>query len=62
MRAATLLLLASALLATLAWAFWHYLGADGFGAMSIIAILVLGVDNARLRAQLRAQRQDRAAP
>jgi hypothetical protein len=62
MREATWLLLASALLATLAWAFLHYLGADGFSAMPIIAILVLGVDNARLRVRLRAQREEGAAP
>ena len=57
-----MLLLASALLALLAWAFWHYLGTDAFSAMSIIAILLLGVDNARLRVKLRASREERSAP
>jgi uncharacterized membrane protein YoaK (UPF0700 family) len=58
MKDTVLLLLTSALFAALAWAFWHYLGNDAFSAMSIIVIVVLGAQNARLRKQLRAGRGD----
>lgn len=59
MKDVALLCLASALFATLAWAFWNYLGDDGFSAIALIALVILGADNARLRSQLRASRDDR---
>lgn len=62
MRDAVSLLLASALFAALSWAFWHYLGDDAFDAISIIAIVILGAENARLRKQLRAVRGDQEIP
>lgn len=55
MKDAALLFLASALFATLAWAFWNYLGDDGFGAIAAVAIVA---DNARLRKQLHASKVD----
>lgn len=59
MKDVALLCLASALFATLAWAFWNYLGDDGLSAIAIIALVIVGADNARLRSQLRANREDR---
>jgi acid phosphatase family membrane protein YuiD len=59
MKDVTTLLLASAVFSALAWAFWHYLGNDGFTAISTIAIVILLADNARLRNQLRSNRDAR---
>lgn len=56
------LLLAGALCSAFAWAFWHYLGNDAFSAMSIIVIVILGGENARLRKQLRARRAEKESP
>lgn len=36
-----------------AWAFWHFLADDAANTLSIIAIVLLGADNMRLRSQLR---------
>lgn len=58
MKDAALLFLASALFATLAWAFWNYLGDDGFSAIAAVAIVALVADNARLRKQLHASKVD----
>ena len=58
MKDAFLLLLGSALFAALAWAFWNYLGDDAFTAIAAIAVMLLGWDNARLRKQLQASRDD----
>jgi hypothetical protein len=33
-------------------------GDDGFGAIAIIALVIVGADNARLRSRLRANRVD----
>lgn len=62
MRDTVLLLLASALCGAFAWAFWHYLGNDAFSAMSILVIVILGTENARLRKQIRANRGDQKIP
>jgi membrane protease YdiL (CAAX protease family) len=52
-----LLLVACALLcAALAWAFWHFLGEQGFAVLTTIALIGLAVDNYRLRLRLRLQR------
>ena len=61
MKDAVLLLLASALFATSAWAFWNYLGDDAFSAIAAVAVMVLGWDNARLRKQLHASQDDPGA-
>lgn len=53
MRDTVLLGLASVLCGAFAWAFWHYLGKDAFSAMSMIVIIVLAAENARLRKRLR---------
>lgn len=62
MRDTALLLLASALCCAFAWAFWHYLGKDAFSAMSILVIVILGADNARLRKHLRTGRGNPKLP
>lgn len=62
MRDVASLFLASAVFAALAWAFWHYLGDDGFSAISIAAVVILGADNMRLRSALRANQADRKDP
>jgi len=58
MKDALLLLFAGALFATLAWAFWNYLGDDAFSAIAAVAVMVLSWDNARLRKQLYARKDD----
>jgi hypothetical protein len=59
MRDTVLVLLAAALCAASAWAFWHFLGNDAFSAMSIIVIVILGAENGRLRKQIRAHRAEK---
>lgn len=61
MKDALLLLLAGALFATLAWAFWNYLGDDAFSAIAAVAVMVLSWDNARLRKELYASKDDTGA-
>ena len=49
-----IILLFSAIgVAALAWGFWHVLGNDAFNAIITVALVVLSVDNIRLRRQLR---------
>lgn len=62
MRDTVLLFVASVLCCAFAWAFWHYLGNDAFSAMSIIVIILLGAENARLRKRLRADRGEQNLP
>ncbi|AMO98115.1 putative membrane protein [Collimonas arenae] len=52
------LLTGGALFAIIAWAFWHFLGNDAFSALSTIALLVLFVDNVRLRRKLKPEQRD----
>jgi hypothetical protein len=47
------LLAAGLAFALAAWAFWHFLGDDAAGTLSILAIVLLAADNVRLRSQLR---------
>jgi hypothetical protein len=47
------LLLQAAGLALCAWIVWHLLGQEGLSAFSMIALLVLFLENARLRRKLR---------
>jgi hypothetical protein len=56
MKDSLLLLAAGIVLSLAAWAFWHYLGNDGFGVLSTLFLVVAVVDNFRLRRQLRAWR------
>lgn len=56
MRNLAALLCVGGLVAGLGWAFWHYLGNDAFTALSTLTLVVLLVDNARLRRRLRARR------
>jgi hypothetical protein len=37
----------------IAWAFWRYLGNDGFSVLNILFVVYISVDNVRLRRQLR---------
>lgn len=54
----SLLLLATGIACSLlAWAFWRYLGSDGFGVLNSLLVTVLVVDNIRLRRQLREKRE-----
>jgi len=48
------LLVAGMFLACLAWALWHWLGDDGFGTISTLALIALAIDNIRLRRELKA--------
>jgi hypothetical protein len=47
------LLAAGLFFSVIAWAFWHYLGADAPCAIATIALVAVTADNARLRKQLR---------
>jgi hypothetical protein len=50
------LIAAAAGFACLAWAFWHYLGDDAFGAISTLMLIVVVADNIRMRRQLKGKR------
>ena len=53
----SLLLLATGVGASVvAWAFWHYLGSDGFSVLNIIFVTYISADNFRLRRQLREKK------
>jgi len=47
------LLLTAGAFSLIAWGFWHFLGADGFSAVSTLALLALLGDNIRLRRKLK---------
>lgn len=47
------LLLAGVVIAVVAWGFWHFLWADGFAVLNIVALVLLVADNFRLRRQLK---------
>jgi len=49
-----ILLGAGLVCAVLAWAFWHYAGADGGAIPVMLAFISVVLDNRRLRARLRA--------
>lgn len=55
MKDSGLLLLAAGVCSALAWAFWHFLGSDAFGVFMMIVLVVVCVDNFRLRRKLRAK-------
>ena len=49
-----LLLVTAAIVAFLAWAFWQFLGASAFTVISTLALIIISVDNIRLRRKLKA--------
>ena len=50
------LLLTAGAFSLIAWGFWHFLRADGFSAVSTLALLALLVENIRLRRKLKAEK------
>jgi hypothetical protein len=54
MKDSILLLVVGLIMSAFAWAFWHYLDKDAFDVFSIIALITLFCDNARLRKKLKA--------
>jgi hypothetical protein len=58
MKDALLLLAAGLVCSLFAWAFWHYLGHDGFGVLNTLFLVVALADNVRLRRQLRERRSE----
>jgi hypothetical protein len=56
MRDRLLLIVAGAVCAVLAWMFWHILGNDAFSVFPTIMLVVVVIDNVRLRRQLRSHR------
>ena len=47
------LAIAAVVFAALSWMFWHFLGSDGFGVVTMLAAVVLLADNFRLRKSLK---------
>jgi hypothetical protein len=56
MKDSLLLLAAGTGASVVAWAFWHYLGSDGFSVLNIIFVIYISADNFRLRRQLRERK------
>jgi hypothetical protein len=56
MKDSLLLLATGAGASVVAWAFWHYLGSDGFSVLNIIFVIYISADNFRLRRQLREKK------
>lgn len=56
MKDLLLLLVTGAGASLIAWAFWHYLGSDGFSVLNILFVICISADNFRLRRQLRASK------
>lgn len=49
MKDGLLLLLAALCCAAIAWVFWHFLGANGFNVLILVALGIVAADNLRLR-------------
>ena len=58
MKDQALLLLAGVACATLAWAFWHFLGAEAFNVITLLTLVSVIADNFRLRSLLRKKKHD----
>jgi hypothetical protein len=56
MKDSLLLLATGAGASVVAWAFWRYLGNNGFSVLNILFVVYLSVDNVRLRRQLRERK------
>ncbi|MBD8184997.1 MULTISPECIES: hypothetical protein [Pseudomonas] len=54
MKDSIALLATAVVMAVLAWLFWAGLGEDAFGALSVVMMVILAVDNFRLRRQVKA--------
>jgi hypothetical protein len=49
-----ILVLVAILVSACAWFFWHEVQAEGFNIITLVAILVLGADNYRLRKTIKS--------
>ena len=50
------LIFVALLFAAVAWGFWYFLGENGFGVITLVALVALFADNVRLRRKLRSAR------
>lgn len=57
MKDAASLLFFGMLFSAVAWLFWHVLGSDAMNVLVAVCLVVVAVDNARLRRQLRDAQQ-----
>ena len=57
MKDAFLLIFTAAGFALIAWAFWHFFGKDSFGILATLALVIVLVDNIRLRRKLKAEQR-----
>lgn len=57
MKDAASLLFFGIFFSAVAWFFWHVLGSDAMNVLVVLCLIVVAVDNARLRRQLRDARQ-----
>lgn len=55
-----LLILVAIGMAALAWGFWHVAGGEGSNIITTIALIVLLVDNLRLRKELRTKERQQS--
>ena len=51
-----ILVLVAIFVSVCAWLFWHNAQSDGFGFISMITVVILSVDNYRLRKTVRSLR------
>ncbi len=57
MKNSLFLILAATSLAAIAWMFWHMLGRDAFDVFSAIVLLILLIDNIRLRSEAKKSKR-----
>ncbi|WP_024673045.1 hypothetical protein [Pseudomonas syringae] len=60
MKDSIALLATAVVMALLAWLFWSSLGQDAFAVLGALMVVVLFVDNARLRRQVKALQAGKA--
>jgi len=58
MKDAIALLAAGILFSLFSWVFWHYLGSEAPAVIVTVVLVIVMVDNARLRRQLRKNALD----